>query len=218
MTDEKGLGKFFVYCGLMLILFLVMIPIIFSFSGKLIRAEVLVFLFLLLLGLIGFVGYQKDWGERVLFFMFVIGLANLIFIWVFTSRLFLLPLVLGLIGFVMSWPRKEDEWEEGIEGGEEPYSEVLEDEGTKEEGSSEEEKPGYLIKNSEEKIKEELVEKRRKVETEYYPGKYVASEMGSVYHIATCDWAKRIKKKRQVWFKDKREAGKKGYKKHKCVK
>ena len=60
-------------------------------------------------------------------------------------------------------------------------------------------------------------EKKTQAKTTFKPGKYVASKTGSVYHSAKCDWAKKVKKKNQVWLKDKKEAGKKGYKKHDCV-
>ncbi len=191
MAEEKSLGKFFVYCGLILILFLVMIPVIFSFKGKLIRVEVLVLLFLMLLSLVGFAGYRKSWGEKALFFMFLTVLGNIVFVRYFTSKLFMLPLFLALVGFLMALPKREEkrEFEEAEDKEErlEPYSEVFE-----------EEKPA-------------------KVKTEFSPGKYVASKMGSVYHEPKCEWAKKIVEERRIWFKDKREAQRKKYKAHKCV-
>lgn len=186
MAEEKNLGKFFVYCGLILILFLVMIPLIFSFKGRMVRAEVLVLSFLMLLSFVGFAGYRTRWGERVLFFVFLIGLGNLIFIWHISCRLFMLPLFLGLVGCLMSFPKRREEvdWDELPEVPE-PHSEVFE-----------EEKPKVT----------------------HSPGKYVASSMGSVYHEPKCNWAKKIAEERRVWFKDKKEAQKKKYRKHKCVK
>ncbi len=50
------------------------------------------------------------------------------------------------------------------------------------------------------------------------PGKFVASSNSSFYHIPTCDWAKKISKKNKVWLKDKKEAKKKKYKQHSCLK
>lgn len=55
------------------------------------------------------------------------------------------------------------------------------------------------------------------IEETFDPGKYVASITGSVYHSPRCEWAKKIKKKKQVWFSDKSEAREKGYKAHECV-
>lgn len=45
---------------------------------------------------------------------------------------------------------------------------------------------------------------------------YVGSIDGRVYHHRSCEWVNNIKKK--VWFKSKKDAQKKKYKRHKCVK
>lgn len=60
--------------------------------------------------------------------------------------------------------------------------------------------------------------KKVSVKTEFKPGKYVASKMASNYHIPKCDWAKKIKKKNQVWFSSEQEAKRAGYSKHSCLK
>ncbi len=49
------------------------------------------------------------------------------------------------------------------------------------------------------------------------PKQYVASKYGKVYHTTNCGWGKKIKKKSQIWLKDKKEAKKKGFKAHNCV-
>lgn len=200
----KSSAKLLIYGFLLLVLFLIMVLVAFSFKGKLIRAEILALLFLMFLALIGFSGYPKGWGERVLFFVFVLSLGNLVFIWYFTQRLFLLPLLLALLGLLLSWPKKEKVKKMlGQQGKKEakeaePYSEIWEAE-----------------KEGDEEAKEEKRKTRRNVE--YSPGKYVASRMGSVYHEPRCDWAKKIEEGRRVWFEDKKEAKKKGYEAHSCV-
>ena len=68
---------------------------------------------------------------------------------------------------------------------------------------------------AEEKGKEE---KEEAVYTNFEPGKYVASKMGSVYHIPKCDWANNIKEENRVWFNSDEEAKRKKYKKHDCLK
>ncbi len=50
----------------------------------------------------------------------------------------------------------------------------------------------------------------------FKPGKVIASKSGKFYHSPKCDWAKKIKKKNQVWFDDEKEAKKK-FKAHSCV-
>lgn len=57
-----------------------------------------------------------------------------------------------------------------------------------------------------------------KAETDYSPGKFVASKTGANYHAPKCDWAKKIKKANQVWFDSEAEAKKDGYKAHSCLK
>jgi hypothetical protein len=57
----------------------------------------------------------------------------------------------------------------------------------------------------------------KRVKKTYNPGKFVASKEGKVYHALKCDWAKKIKKKNQVWFKNKKQASNKGYKQHSCL-
>ena len=78
---------------------------------------------------------------------------------------------------------------------------------------------GFIISviniKKEEEI-EEPSEKEEPVYTNFEPGKYVASKTGSSYHIAKCDWAKKIKKKNQVWF-DSEEEAKKNFKPHSCL-
>ena len=79
---------------------------------------------------------------------------------------------------------------------------------------------GFLISvgGIKRKEKEEVYEEpEEEVTTSYEPGKYVASKTGSTYHAPTCDWAKKIKEKNQVWFDDDKEAKKK-YKAHSCLK
>jgi len=74
------------------------------------------------------------------------------------------------------------------------------------------------VKEDDEEWEEEPVEEdKEEVYTNFEPGKYVASKTGSTYHIPKCDWAKKIKKKNQVWFDDEKEAKKK-FKAHSCLK
>ncbi len=81
------------------------------------------------------------------------------------------------------------------------------------------------IKEMEAKLEKEISlskskpqSKSPKYETQFYPGKFLASKNGSVYHTAKCDWAKKISGRNQAWFQTKEEAKKAGYKQHDCVK
>tara|TARA_Y100000310_G_C20568290_1_gene756675 strand:+ start:409 stop:1011 length:603 start_codon:yes stop_codon:yes gene_type:complete len=200
MAEEKSMFKFFVYVLVIFVLLMIMIPLIFSFTGKVIRLELVGLAGLILLSLIGFVGYRTSWGERVLFFVFLFSLANLMLIWHFTNKLFLLPLFFSVFGFLMSLPRKE---EEDFEVETYPQKEVVE---------------SLPVEPVVEEVIEKTPETPKTVKAVHSPGKYIASTGGSVYHEPKCDWAKRIVKKRMVWFNDKRSANRKGYRGHSCVK
>ena len=68
-------------------------------------------------------------------------------------------------------------------------------------------------------IEKEKVEEvaEEKVEKTFKPGKYIASKTGVKFHAPKCDWAKRVKKKNAVWFNNKEDALKAGYKADSCV-
>lgn len=80
---------------------------------------------------------------------------------------------------------------------------------------------GFILSTA--SIKKRLVVEEEKIEEPeitktYTPGKFVGSKTGSSYHTPKCEWAKKIKKKKQVWFDSKEEAKKKKYKPHSCLK
>ncbi|MBT4804848.1 hypothetical protein HON71_01620 [Candidatus Woesearchaeota archaeon] len=203
MAEEKSFGKLFVYAIILVLLFFGMIRIFINTAGNFFNLELLGFLFLLLLALIGFIGYVKVWGERVLFFVFLFYLVNLVLVWRYTDGISFLLLFLALIGFLMAVPKKVcSSCEPEVVSEEEPHSEVFDVPEVKEEAS-------------------EVVVKKvaaKKPAVKHSPGKYVASNMSNVYHEPKCEWAKRIKSDRLIWFKDKREATNKKYKGHVCVK
>ncbi len=60
--------------------------------------------------------------------------------------------------------------------------------------------------------------KLQKVDPTYIPGKYVASNRSNQYHEPICDWAKKIRPERQLWFKEKENAWERGFRAHSCVK
>ena len=203
----KSRFKLYIYGMILLLLFLGLIRIFITESGKFFALELLGFSFLLLLSLIGFIGYSEVWGERVFFFVFLFYFVNLILIWKVQGALYLVLLLLTLIGFLMSIPKKkshpDDENFKMLEVNQQPHSEVFDP----------------VVK--EEKSEKNIVEVKKEptlVKAKHSPGKYVASSYSTVYHEPKCEWAKRISVKRRIWFKDKREATNKKYKKHSCVK
>lgn len=51
----------------------------------------------------------------------------------------------------------------------------------------------------------------------FTPGKYIASKKAGKYHIAKCDWAKRISRENQLWFNSEEEAMAKGFVADVCI-
>jgi hypothetical protein len=202
MAEEKNKGKLIFYGLLLIILFFGLIGIFIGANGKFFGLELAGMLFLLLLSLIALSGYQKIWGERVLFFVFLFYIVNLVLVWYFVGPLYLVLLFVALLGFVMSVPRKccagcetcVPSIPEMVE--EEPHSEVFDT------------PPEPERQTPERKV----VPERKK--PSYSPGKYVASKRGKYFHEPKSEWAKKITKSNQVWFDTKQQAYKKGYKAH----
>ena len=205
MAEEKNKGKLIFYGLLLIILFFGLIGIFIGADGKFFGLELAGMLFLLLLALIALSGYQKSWGERVLFFVFLFYIANLVLVWYFVGPLYLVLLFVALLGFVMSVPRKccsgcktcVPSQPEIVEEDEEPHSEVFD-----------------ALPQPERKVAQEKKSTPEQKVTSYSPGKYVASKRGKYFHEPKSEWAKKITKNNQVWFQDKKEAYKKGYKAH----
>ncbi|MBI2660345.1 hypothetical protein HYX07_04245 [Candidatus Woesearchaeota archaeon] len=51
----------------------------------------------------------------------------------------------------------------------------------------------------------------------FTPGKYIASKKSAKYHIAKCDWAKRISKENRLWFNSEEEAKSQGFIADVCI-
>ncbi len=199
MANDKSVGKLFFYALLLVVLLFGLIRMLINAGGNFFRLELLGFLVLLAMSVAGCIGYAKAWGERVWFGVFVVYLINLVLMWYVTRELSIILLVLGVVGFISSIPRAAASSKPQAPGTAEPHSAVF--------GGSE--------KKTE--IKEEQKSEAQKTTAKFTPGKYLASKSGNVYHEPKCDWAKKIRKARQVWFNTKEEAWEKGFKAHDCV-
>ena len=102
MAEEKSKFKLGLYAIVLVLVFFSLIRIFVDGSGKFFMLELLGFLFLLILTLIGFIGYKESWGERVLFFVFIMYLINVLLVWRFNGNLSFFSLFLGLLGFVLT--------------------------------------------------------------------------------------------------------------------
>jgi len=180
---------------LAMIILLSRIKIDFMFESYL----VVLFLIIAVIMLIG-IYKEKNWGYKLSALFFIAYLINIFYMY-FNATYGLLVFggaaILASIGFILSifFIGKESEEET-----EKEYHKDVEKE--------KEEK----VK----KIKPKLVPYG--VKKTFKPGKYVASKKGAKYHVAKCDWAKKINKNNRVWFDTEQEAKKKGYKACNCVK
>jgi len=179
--------KFVTYAILLVLLLFGLVRIFVTSSGMFFNFELIGFVVLSLLSFIGLAGFTRKWGERALFFMFLLYIVNLLLIWFFFESLYLVLLLLSVFGFLMSIPRVEHD-----------YSPVRMDPTVSEE-------PHSMVFDP---IEPKVTHK---------PGKYVASKSSNVYHEPKCEWAKRIKENRRTWFAKKEDAWEKGYKAHSCV-
>tara|TARA_Y100000310_G_scaffold339993_1_gene434389 strand:+ start:1110 stop:1712 length:603 start_codon:yes stop_codon:yes gene_type:complete len=199
MTERSG-GKLFIYALLFVILFFGFVKIFIDATGRwFFTLEFIGLLFLLLLMVIGFIGYQKSWGERVFLFVFLFYIVNLVLVWLYNESLFLVLLLLALFGFLIAVVGTS----EGEREGEEPVYDSSE--------------PHSVVFDPVEEKEEVKVAASRTVKAKHSPGKYVASKSSNVYHEPKCEWAGKIKKPRQVWFAAKEDAWEQGYKAHSCV-
>ncbi|PIZ51575.1 hypothetical protein COY27_03310 [Candidatus Woesearchaeota archaeon CG_4_10_14_0_2_um_filter_33_13] len=194
MAEEKSRGKLFFYAVLLLILFFGLIGVFVNAGGLFFALELIGLLFLLLLSLVGFLGYGRAWGERIMFFIFIFYMLNLVLVWAFAGSLYLVLVFLALLGFLISAPKrsfcrscKKPVDSEKLQT--EPHSEVFD-------------VPQPI--RSKEAVKEVA-------KVKYSPGKFVASKRGKFFHLPKSEWAKKIKKENQVWFQSKEEALKQGY-------
>jgi hypothetical protein len=195
---KKSVAKLIIYAIFLVISFFSLIALIRDGSGLFLNLEIIGLIFMLLLTVIGLAGYNKAWGERVLFFVFLLYIINLVLMWYFRENLYLVLLLIGLIGFFMALPKKEDNYIEPKSPSEDPHNVAFD-------------KPVKESKGV------HAVKKVNSTAAKHSPGKYVASKRSNIYHAPKCEWAKKIKKERQKWFATKEEAWEEGYKAHNCV-
>lgn len=193
---EHSFKRFLLHSFLSIIIFYFLARILFSSGGRLFLAEAAflagaAFIFTVFVVLY----FLTRWGERVIFFFYLVNLANLVFLGYIQQRIHLLILLTSLIGFVFSLIRKE----------------------RKEEPQPKTESPAQDVLPKTESLPEEPEKSTQPIiKEEFKPGKFVASQNSTYYHQPKCDWAKKINRKRRVWFYSKEEAEEKGYKLHNC--
>ncbi len=165
-------------------------------------------LFVVLLVALGFFGLTRlpSTGRKWLLATYTVVILALMAI-TFLSELKVALLLAALLGFLVSFPQKRRSTHI-TEPYNVPHSIVLEP------ATTTPPKPASRPINKK-SVKEA---KTTTIQTEYNPGKYVASNRSNQYHIPICDWAKKIKPERQLWFKEKENAWERGFRAHSCIK
>ena len=185
--------KYFTFLAILFINMLVMITLAFWLKQHFIFEFFLICLFVIIsLIILAGIYMNHNWAWKLSSLFFIVFIVNIYYMYFNATHGVLIAngaAFLSALGFMISVA--------SIEKGEKSISEP---EDTKEPAKSDVKVESYGTK------------------TEFRPGKFVASKTGSVYHTAKCDWAKKIKKQNQAWFKSEQEAKKKGYKAHNCVK
>lgn len=207
MGENKS-GLFLVLAAILLILNIELIKTVFNFTKEIFVFELLLFLFLGLMAIDSMREFIKNNPScfSVLGVYFGINLINIVGLNIFSNQSLNISLIIvASLGFIISVlkikPRikriKEkdtgniDELKEVIESGE-----------------------GAFVEEGDAPVDKEQEKGVVKI---YYPGKFLASKTGKKYHSPKCDFAKKIPKKRYVWFNNKAQAKKKGYKPCKCI-
>lgn len=157
------------------------------------------FIFFLTFGIF-IVYHNKKWGWTLIGAILVLILLNTFFIFLITKTFdtaYITIIFFSVIGLVIALLNLRETGERLAE------SEI-------------EEKAAdyypYIDKMEPEQTKEDL-----KIEKTFTPGKFVASKQANKFHIAKCDWAKRISKSNQVWFNSREEAEAQGFEADRCV-
>ena len=197
MGNSKSPTKLVFYAILSVILLFAMAQIIINLSSLFLIFELTLFLLFLVLTLASFITFCGQ-GERIFFLFFLLYLANTLVVGIILNAVYIVLLLLSLIGFFISIPKRE-ETHSRPKLIKEPHSIVFDP--------------------PEESLTAEVVTTATKTKStkKHFPGKYLASKQSNVYHAPKCEWAKKIKKKHHLWFPEKEDAWGKGYRAHKCV-
>ncbi|MBI2669152.1 hypothetical protein HYX14_04900 [Candidatus Woesearchaeota archaeon] len=100
-------AKLLAYTVLSLALLVGLLQIFIEKSGKFFVLEFAGTFLMLLLILVGFIGYSLRWGERLFFLVSVFYLGNLVLVWYFKGAFYVILALLALVLFGLSFPRQK---------------------------------------------------------------------------------------------------------------
>lgn len=202
MGENKS-GLFLIFAVILFILNLELIKTVFSLAKEAFVFELFLFLFLGLMAVDSMREFIKNNTScfPVLGVYFGINLINAIGLKIFSNQSLNISLVIvASLGFIISVLKIKPRIQR----------KSIEDTGKLDELKEVIDEGGAYVTEEDEPQEKSVIK-------EYYPGKFLASKTGKKYHSPKCDFAKKIPKKRHVWFNNKAQAKKKGYKPCKCV-
>lgn len=156
----------------------------------------LVFLFILTFAMIA-VYRNKKWGWTIIAAALVLLLVNLFFIFILTGVFdtpHLTALFFSLAGLAVALVSL---------GTSRDY----------EAGGHEKTKDYYPFIDK----MEPLYKPEEHISKTFIPGKYIASKKSNKYHVAKCDWAKKISAENQLWFNSEDDAKANGFEADECI-
>ncbi len=192
---SKSFGKLILYAVLIVALLFGLIKVLARGGQKFLILELGGIFLLLIFSIFGFVRYHTKWGEPLLGTVFLLYLINLVLIWLQFKTLYIVLLVLALAGFCLALFTEYKK----------PVSP----------SSPEAQTMFYNDFNPTMKVAQET--SVNKNSASFIPGKFVASKQSNQFHEPKCDWAKKIRSERRIWFSSKQEAWEKGYRSHSCL-
>jgi hypothetical protein len=141
---------------------------------------------------------EQRWSWPLFTIVFALGLANLLWVYFFTTRIFLfaIAVILAVTGFVMSVLNIKD-------------AELYEYKKYKDKVDT--------GKVSDEEVIVEEIKPLGKPEEPSLERRYLGSLKSTEYHEPKCLAAKRIVRKNQIWFSSVADAERQGYSAHSCV-
>ena len=204
MSNQSG--EKLVLSGIfLLVLFFSLIRVFINGGRYFFPLELAGLLLLSLLTFIAFVGYTRVWGKRLLLLVFLGYISNIILIWLLKGSLYIILLLVAMAGFLIAIPWKH--FVSPSPGRTSPSSFPM---------KAQELHSQVFDPVEKEEEKKEIKAKAAKT-TSFSPGKYVASTQSNQFHQPQCDWAKKIRKDRRVWFQSMDDAWEKGFRKHSCL-
>jgi len=206
MFMARGKFKLFLSAVVALVLLLVLLKLVFTFSGTLWKLEFVGAGILAFIALMGLSLSKESCGERAMFLVSTLSIINLILLWYFVDLFSFSLILLSLLLLLLNFPSKKcssccsGNTCEVPSTPSEPHSEIFPDTTT------------------EKKEELKVVKAAPKKKTASKTGRFVASSRSKIYHKPSCDWAKKINPKGKLTFKSQEEAWEKGFRAHDCVK